>query len=118
MIHLRVGDDSGLCFPDTGRMKVTRPGTAASSNDSAVEMSPEGKAEIARLQSERALMEGKMRLEEEDPFAKVERLHQNAIASLPAIGSKSPLANVGKGPQAGDPGVGKVTDFVPVSVKA
>jgi hypothetical protein len=103
-------------------MSIKIPGaspTVASTatTSTADDISPEGQAQIQQLQSERAQLEAEMILSKEDEFAKIERLHQNRLATLPAIGSKSPTANVGKGPQAGDPGVGKVAEFVPITLK-
>jgi hypothetical protein len=99
-------------------MKIdTKVPAASASSTGADEISPEGQAEIARLRAEREMLAGSMKLEEEDPFAKIERLHRNSMATLPVIGAKSPTANVGKGPQPGDPGVGKAQDFIPMPIK-
>ncbi len=77
-----------------------------------------GTDDIELIKAERARIQGEMVLAEEDEFAKIERLHQNALKTLPAIGAKSPTANVGKGPAKGDAGTGMLAEFVPVSVKA
>lgn len=73
--------------------------------------------DIAQIRAERQKLEQEISLDKEDPMAAEERRHKNAIAALPAIGSKSPLSNVGQGPKKGDPGTGAVAEFVPVSIK-
>ena len=73
--------------------------------------------DIAQIRAERQKLEQEISLDKEDPTAAEERRHKNAIAALPANGSKSPLANVGQGPKKGDPGTGAVAEFVPVSIK-
>ncbi len=96
-------------------MKIGGP---SSSSTTSTDLGVSGADDIERIRAERARIEGEMVLSTEDEFAKIERLHQNSLKALPAIGAKSPTANVGKGPAKGDAGTGMLAEFVPVSVKA
>jgi len=74
-------------------------------------------AAMAKVKSERKTLEVKEIFAREDPFEKTEREHQQALGAQKTGGGKSQTAGVGKGPQAGDAGVGSVAGFFPVSIK-